>query len=146
LQSQLQLQLQLQLLLPVASCQLCQFCGALYCSSNAPILCHFCGVSQLSTSLGFDKKKTSIFYQVFFIVGLLLWIELVHGYIGILEIFSLRKIGWVFPWVWGFPKKNICVLFCLSICYLYISVYGYWMLKEDKNSMVNLMLTKLRKI
>jgi hypothetical protein len=33
----------------VTSCQLCQFCGVLSCSSDAPILRQFYGVVQLST-------------------------------------------------------------------------------------------------
>jgi hypothetical protein len=35
----------------VTSFHLCQFCGALSCSSDAPILCHLCGDAQLSTLL-----------------------------------------------------------------------------------------------
>jgi hypothetical protein len=33
----------------VTSFQLCKFCGALSCSSDAPILSQFYGVTQLST-------------------------------------------------------------------------------------------------
>jgi hypothetical protein len=33
----------------VTNYQLCQFCGALSCSSDAPILRQFCGVASFST-------------------------------------------------------------------------------------------------
>jgi hypothetical protein len=50
-----------------------QLCGALSCSSDAPILCQFCGATQLSTLARFCKEEEiSIFYQGFFIVGLIL--------------------------------------------------------------------------
>jgi hypothetical protein len=61
--------------------------------------------------------------EVSSLLVLLLWIELVHGCI---ERFSLRKVGWVFPWVWGFPRINLYVLLCLLILLIF-SVYGCWM-------------------
>jgi hypothetical protein len=51
----------------------CQLYGVLSRSSDAPILCQFYGVTQLSTlARVWQEEKISICYQCFFIVGLLL--------------------------------------------------------------------------
>jgi hypothetical protein len=56
-------------------------------------------------------------YQGFFIIGLLC--ELVHGWIILSEGIYLRKVGWVFPWVWGFPRITLCIFFCLFMMLIF---------------------------
>jgi hypothetical protein len=31
----------------------------------------------------------------------------------------LRKVGWVFPQVWGFPRINSCVFLCLFMMLIF---------------------------
>jgi hypothetical protein len=51
--------------------------------------------------------------------------ELVHGLIVLSERIYLRKVGWVFPRVWGFPRITLvssCACLCCS--YFQYMVYG----------------------
>jgi hypothetical protein len=43
--------------------------------------------------------------------------------VGLLDEIYLRKVGWVFPRVWGFPRITLCVFLCLFMLLIF-SVYG----------------------
>jgi hypothetical protein len=47
----------------------------------------------------------------------------VHVWIILLDEIYLRKVGWVFPQVWGFPRITLCVFLCLFMLLIF-SLYG----------------------
>jgi hypothetical protein len=44
---------------------------------------------------------------------------MVHGWIILLDEIYLRKVGWIFPWVWGFPRIKSCDFLCLFMLLIF---------------------------
>jgi hypothetical protein len=52
----------------------------------------------------------------------------------------LRKVGWVFPWVWVFPRINFRVFLCLFMLLIFSVLDIIVNVKKDLRTLVNLLL------
>jgi hypothetical protein len=50
------------------------------------------------------------------------------------ETFSLRKVGWVFPQVWGFPNKSFCLLVLVYLLLDPAYISNIWLLNVKGRS------------